>query len=274
MTHVETISGRLDDFLERHPRLFVLTGAGISVDSGVPAYRDEAGNWLYRRPIQHQEFLQQDRVRKRYWARSLAGWPTVRDAGPNDAHRALAALETAGHVEMLVTQNVDRLHQRAGSERVIDLHGRLDRVRCLDCDAILERETVQDMLRRDNPKVSGLAAAPRPDGDRDLPDEQLAGFRLPTCTRCYGTLKPDVVFFGGSIPRARIDSCLLALERADALIAIGTSLQVYSGYRFCRQAAARGKPIAIVNPGRTRADDMAQLKIELPAALALPRPPV
>lgn len=236
----------------------------------MPTYRDGNGTWLYRRPIQHNEFIRDENVRKRYWARSLLGWPAVRDAVPNDAHTAIAALEAKGHLELLVTQNVDRLHQRAGSRQVIDLHGRVDRVRCLDCDHLTERESLQRILTEANPHfLLDVTADIRPDGDRDLPDEHLAQFRLPLCSRCRGTLKPDVVFFGGSVPRARTDSGYAALTRADALLAVGSSLQVYSGYRFCRHAAAQGKPIAIINPGRTRADDLAQLKVALPAAAAL-----
>ena len=259
----------LSAFLDRYPRLFVLTGAGISAPSGLPTYRDEQGNWLYRTPIQHSEFLQQENTRKRYWARSILGWPAVRDARPNAAHQVLAQLEQQGRVELLVTQNVDRLHQRAGSRRVIDLHGRLDRVRCLDCGQLLERESLQRRLKAENPDFLRHGAGPRPDGDTDVPEPLVDDFRLPHCSQCSGTLKPDVVFFGGNVPRARLDSCITALRKADALLSIGSSLTVYSGFRFCRQAEKQGTPIAIINPGSTRGDPLASLKVNLTAEAAL-----
>lgn len=259
----------LAHFLDRHPRLVVLGGAGISAASGLPTYRDQQGTWQHRKPIQHRDFLRDQRTRQRYWARSMVGWPAVRDARPNDAHRRLATLERAGHVELLITQNVDRLHQRAGSTRVIDLHGRLDRVVCLDCASIIEREELQLRLLALNPALCMGPGTPRPDGDRDLPEHVLANFAVPDCKRCQGMMMPDVVFFGGTVPRARVDSAMDALRRADALLAIGSSLQVYSGYRFCRQAAALGKPVAIVNPGPTRADDLAALRLHQSASEAL-----
>ncbi|TGD73616.1 NAD-dependent protein deacetylase [Mangrovimicrobium sediminis] len=262
----------LTGFLQRHPRLVVLTGAGISAESGIPTYRDDQGRWLYRTPIQHQAFIDSELTRKRYWSRSLGGWPAVRDAQPNAAHRALAALEHDGRIELLITQNVDRLHQRAGSRRVIDLHGRVDRVRCLGCGALDERDALQGWLEANNAPAPARAAA-RPDGDSELPDDDtaLALFKVPDCARCAGTLMPDVVFFGGNVPRARVDSSLAALQRADALLVIGSSLQVYSGYRFCRKAREWNKPIALLNPGKTRADDIADLKIIGPATALLAR---
>lgn len=259
----------LAQFLDRCPRLVVVGGAGLSAASGLPTYRDRDGTWQHREPIQHRDFLRHHATRQRYWARSMLGWPAVRDALPNEAHHQLAALEHAGHVELLITQNVDRLHQRAGSQRVVDLHGRLDRVVCLDCAAVSERNDLQTRLLSANPGLCIAPGAPRPDGDRDLPDDVLAGFTVPNCLRCQGVLMPDVVFFGGAVPRARVDSATQALQRADALLAIGTSLQVYSGYRFCRMAATLGKPIAIVNPGPTRADNLATLRLFQDAADAL-----
>lgn len=262
-------TGELAGLLERHPRLLVLTGAGLSAASGLPTYRDREGRWQHREPIQHRDFLQDPGTRRRYWARSLLGWTAVRDARPNAAHRALAELEQAAHIELLVTQNVDRLHQRAGSRRVLDLHGRLDRVHCLQCGHVSEREALQQRMLAQNPGFSGGGGTVRPDGDRDLPDAELARFRVPDCTHCGGTLKPQVVFFGGTVPRARVDSAMEALRRADALLAIGTSLQVYSGYRFCRAADRLGKPVVIVNPGSTRADSLACLRLHEDAATAL-----
>ena len=257
-------------FQAQNPRLLVLTGAGISAGSGIPTYRDAAGTWLRAAPIKHQEFLADPARRRRYWGRSTVGWPGVRDARPNAAHRALARLERHGAVELLVTQNVDRLHQRAGSSRVIDLHGRLDRVACLHCGRHGDREALQQRLLTENGFLREGRGDARPDGDADLPDDALARLRIPACDHCEGVLMPDVVFFGGSIPAARLEACRAGLRAADALLVVGSSLQVYSGFRFCREAVAAGKPIALLNPGRTRADDLADLRLASPAEALLP----
>jgi NAD-dependent SIR2 family protein deacetylase len=252
----------LTQFVRANPQLLVLTGAGISLASGIPTYRDREGRWRHSEPIKHQEFLQDPDRRRRYWARSMRGWPAVRDASPNNAHHALASLERAGYVRSVITQNVDRLHQRAGSRQVIDLHGRLDRVICLSCGGHLCRNQLQEELTRLNTTNTGsISATPRPDGDVDLPDAIVESTQVPNCKECNGVLMPDVVFFGGTVPRPRVNTCMQALEEADALLAIGSSLQVFSGFRFCRRAEQLGKPLAIVNPGDTRADAMADLKI-------------
>lgn len=255
-------SHRLLEFLEAYPRLVILTGAGVSAPSGIPTYRDRDGNWLRSDPIQHKCFLNEQTARQRYWGRSMIGWPGVRDARPNAAHRALARLEDMGRIELLITQNVDRLHQRAGSSAVVDLHGRLDRVVCLDCGVKDCREATQQQLEHINAQVLRQPSLPRPDGDADLEDTLVATISTPTCRRCNGTLMPDVVFFGGSVPRDRVERSIAAIERADALLVVGSSLRVYSGYRFCRKAAELGRPIAILNPGTTRADSLAGLKLE------------
>ena len=262
---------QLQDFLTQHPKIVVLSGAGISASSGIATYRDAEGRWLYSTPIQHRDFLQDASVRQRYWTRSWFGWPTVRDARSNAAHGALAALEQRGIVNLIITQNVDRLHQRAGSHAVIDLHGRLDRVVCLNCSAFSAREVLQQRLGRANPH---LAAHPRslqqrPDGDMALPDALAANTHVPVCEDCGGTLKPDVVFFGGNVPSERVARSHKAIEQADALLVIGSSLQVYSGFRFCRSAHAQGKPLIIVNPGQTRADSLATLKLAAPCEALL-----
>jgi NAD-dependent SIR2 family protein deacetylase len=251
----------LQTFLADNPRVVVLTGAGISVAAGIPTYRDREGIWRHSEPVQHQEFLTDPGWRRRYWGRSLRGWPAVRDALPTMAHSALARLEHTGQVAAVITQNVDRLHQRAGSERVIDLHGRLDKVRCIDCDATHSRDLIQEQLSLHN-AVEEETAIARPDGDADLLPELESKFRVPGCSDCGGTLKPDVVFFGGTVPRRRVEACIEAVAKADALLTIGSSLQVFSGFRFCRLANKLGKPLAIINPGKTRADEMAQLKID------------
>lgn len=252
----------LDAFLASNPRLTVLSGAGISAAAGIPTYRDRKGNWLYSRPIQHQEFLNDGFERERYWARSMRGWPLVRDARPTRAHNALARLESAAHITAVITQNVDRLHQKAGSNRVIDLHGRLDKVYCLDCGAKYCRDLIQRQLTLENPATDDDISPVGPDGDVDFEPNPESRFRVPDCVACGGTLMPDVVFFGGSVPRERVEACADAIAQADALLAIGSSLQVFSGFRFCRLANELGKPVAIINPGITRADAIAQLKID------------
>jgi NAD-dependent SIR2 family protein deacetylase len=264
-------SNALAQFLAVNPRLLVLTGAGISLDSGIPTYRDQRGDWLYTTPIQEQAFLRDVHTRRRYWARSWYGWPVVRDARPNDAHKALAQMEQLGHIELLITQNVDGLHQRAGSRNVVDLHGRVDRVRCLACGAVHGRDDVQRQLERANAWPSRPQHSARPDGDMDVPEDLLQQVTLPLCPHCSGDLRPDVVFFGGSVPAATVQACLVALERSDALLVVGSSLTVFSGYRFCRRAQELGKPIAIINPGVTRADALAQVRVFAPAGPLLTR---
>lgn len=252
----------LHDFARRYPRLFVLTGAGVSADSGIPGYRDEEGNWKRRAPVMLQDFLRCEATRQRYWARSMIGWPIVARAQPNAAHVALASLEAMQRLTLLVTQNVDGLHQRAGSTDVIELHGNIGRVICLGCGAAQARETVQLALKEQNPAFFDAVAEAAPDGDADLEHCGLDEFCMPQCEHCGGMLKPDVVFFGEGIPRNRVDAARAALEEADAILVVGSSLMVYSGYRLCEQAHAMGKPIAAINRGRTRADHLFTLKVE------------
>lgn len=258
----------LADFVQSHRRLFVLTGAGVSTASGIPAYRDREGAWQRAQPVTHQEFIGSDAVRRRYWARSMLGWPVISGAAPNAAHAALAQLERAGRVSQLVTQNVDGLHQRAGSGCLIELHGNLHAVVCMDCGGRLARGHLQALLETSNPALSAATASAAPDGDADL-ESGFQDFNIPGCPQCAGMLKPDVVFFGGSIPRARVAAAMDALQAADALLVAGSSLMVYSGYRFCEAARAAGKPIAAINIGRTRADDLLDLKIEAECGQAL-----
>jgi len=259
----------LRTFIESHPRLFVLTGAGISTDSGIPDYRDADGAWKRTPPVTYQAFMGEAATRQRYWARSLVGWRTFGRSQPNAAHRALVALERRGGIELLLTQNVDRLHQAAGSERVIDLHGRLDLVRCMGCERRTPRAEFQQWLLHRNPDWAALDAGVAPDGDADLERADFSSFDVPACTACGGVLKPDVVFFGESVPRERVDLAMAALHASDAMLVIGSSLMVWSGYRFAQAAAKAGKPIAAVNLGRTRADELLQLKRVAPAAEAL-----
>ena len=262
-------SDALRDFIERHSRLFILTGAGCSTDSGIADYRDAEGGWKRAQPVQFRAFMDEPLTRKRYWARSLVGWRRLRRARPNDAHRALAALERQGRVGLLLTQNVDRLHQAAGSMNVVDLHGRLDIVRCMRCERRSPREELQHELLRRNPDWAALDARDAPDGDADLEGLDFSGFELPDCGQCGGVLKPDVVFYGESVPRERVEMAMQGVRDTDAMLVVGSSLMVYSGYRFAREAAAAGKPIATVNLGRTRADDLLALKVKLSCATAL-----
>ena len=255
-------------FFDAHPRLVVLTGAGCSTGSGIPDYRDADGTWKHRCPMPFAEFTSTAAARRRYWAGSLRGWPRVRDARPNAAHVALARLEAAGRLARLVTQNVDRLHQRAGSRRALDLHGRLDVVECLDCGTCVPRDDVQALLERWNPGFDAPIAAVRPDGDAGVGGD-LDGFRVPDCRDCGGVLKPAVVFFGENVPRGRVDEAMSALARADALLVVGSSLMVYSGFRFVLAAERLDLPVAAVNRGRTRADDRLHLKVEADCASAL-----
>lgn len=241
--------------------VFVLTGAGCSTASGIPDYRDEQGAWKRRPPVMIQAFRAEDATYRRYWARAYAGWPRFTAAEPGGAHHALAAWERAGSLARLVTQNVDGLHQRAGSRAVLDLHGRLDDVICLGCGRRTTRAAVQDAMAASNARWDA-ASLPAPDGDADIEAAAVEAFHAPRCDGCGGLLKPDVVFFGENVPRARYEDAREALARADALLVAGSSLMVYSGFRFVRQAHEMGLPIAIVNRGRTRGDEFAQLKVE------------
>lgn len=263
-----TQADSLFDFMQRYPRLMVLTGAGISTDSGIPDYRDRNGEWKRKQPVQHGDFMRDHHTRQRYWGRSLIGWPVMQRAQPNEAHRALATLEQLGHIDLLVTQNVDGLHQRAGSRAVIDLHGRADQVLCMSCGYRCTRDEVHRRCGALNPDFLGYSATTAPDGDADL-EVDFSRFEVPQCPDCRGILKPDVVFFGDNVPKPRVQQALDALERADALLVIGSSLMVYSGFRFCRRAREWDKPIAALTLGKTRADDLLDLKLDAPIAPVL-----
>ncbi len=258
-------------FLARSRRLLVLTGAGCSTESGIPDYRSPGGAWTRHKPIYFSAFVRSEEVRRFYWARSFRGWPRFAAARPNDAHRALAELERRGRVHHLITQNVDDLHQEAGSRRVVQLHGRNRLVVCLECGAELPREDVQERMAREN--AAWLADAPwhrlqgeeadfAPDGDADVARELVGGFRIPDCERCGGVLKPAVVFFGESVPAGKVAVSMERLGEADSMLVAGSSLTVWSGFRFVRRAAEHGIPIAILNIGPTRGDELATLKVE------------
>ncbi|MBN8279618.1 MAG: NAD-dependent protein deacetylase [Gammaproteobacteria bacterium] len=255
--------------LDRAPVL-ALTGAGCSTRSGIPDYRDADGGWKHARPVLYQDFLRDAGIRSRYWARSTLGWPRFAAAAPNPAHAALARLEDAGIVQAIVTQNVDGLHQLAGSRAVVDLHGRLDRVRCLDCGQRLARAAWQQRLASLNPGWNDAAARLAPDGDAVPTREDLAGFRVPGCDRCGGIVKPDVVFYGEAIPEEVRAAAAEAVARAGAVLVVGSSLMVWSGYRLVRDAAATGKPVVAINLGRTRGDDLLACHWRTDCAGALP----
>lgn len=252
-------------FVRQHPRLFVLTGAGVSTASGIPDYRDEGGQWKRPPPMTLQAFLATEAARRRYWARSFAGWTVMGRARPNGAHHALAQLQRQGWITALVTQNVDGMHDAAGSQGVIDLHGRIDTVACLACGERTARAELQVRLAAANPGWAVQAVAVAPDGDADLAEADLAGFTVPPCARCGGLLKPDVVFFGEQVPRERVQRAFAELAAADAVLVVGSSLMVWSGYRFIHAAAQAGQPVAALNQGRTRADDLLALKLAVPA---------
>ncbi|WP_218239830.1 NAD-dependent protein deacetylase [Comamonas fluminis] len=260
----ESLQGqRLADWLHEHPRVVVITGAGCSTEVGIPDYRDASGQWKRPQPVTYQAFMGDALVRQRYWARSMLGWRVMGQAQPGTAHRALALLEQGGWLELLITQNVDGLHSAAGSQSVVDLHGRIDTVRCMACGHTLARADLQQQLLALNPAWAQLYAAPAPDGDADLEGRDFSAFQVPSCPHCStGVLKPDVVFYGESVPRERVQRCMEAMGRAEALLIVGSSLMVYSGYRFALAAQEQGKSIAAINQGVTRADALLEFKVE------------
>lgn len=246
-----------------------LTGAGLSTDSGVPDYRSPGSP--PRRPITYQEFISSAQSRRHYWARNHLGWRFIRAVVPNEGHRALAELEHSGAVNGVITQNIDLLHLKAGSRNVIHLHGRYDRVLCLNCDAVISRERLDRDLTDLNPgwrerHLEDVEVAP----DADAALESTASFRVPPCARCGGALIPDVVFFGGTTPRPRVERARAMVAEAEAMLVVGSSLAVMSGLRFVRQAAKEGKPVVIINRGATRGDDLATVKVEIGTGRALP----
>lgn len=261
MNKSATVEGvdQLAALLAAHPRVSVLTGAGCSTASGIPDYRDEQGAWKHAQPMQFREFLESHENRQRYWARSFIGWRRVADALPNSTHHALSALERRGRVRQLITQNVDELHERAGSQNVVHLHGVLSQVRCLSCGDITSRADLQARMEQRNGGWSGLTSPSAPDGDARL-DADTRDFAIMDCLRCAGILKPNVVFFGEGVPKLRVESCKRAVEESDALVIVGSSLMVFSGFRFARYARSLGKTIVIVNRGKTRADDIADAR--------------
>ncbi len=263
------MSSRLTDFIAAHERILVLTGAGVSTASGIPDYRDQSGEWKHRKPMEYRDFVGSVAARQRYWARSFFGWQRFASARPNPAHQALAGLEHTGLLLHTVTQNVDDLHRRAGSRRLTELHGSLSSVDCLDCGGRFARTDLQQALLEKNPSLANLSGEIAPDGDAHLGDYDESSLDIPACRSCGGILKPAVVFFGESVPRSRVQESRDALANADAMLVVGSSLMVYSGFRFVREAAQSGIPVVAVNRGKTRADDLLQFKIEADCATAL-----
>ena len=248
--------------IESCRNLLVITGAGISTNSGISDYRDQQGSWKRPHPIQHSAFMQNPESRKRYWSRSQLGYPVFKAAEPNSAHADLARMEKKGKVSFLITQNVDRLHQKAGHQRVLDLHGRLDQVRCTDCGLLIPRDEIQDWLEKENAWLESIEFSAAPDGDADI-DVDIRDFKVPECISCRGILKPDVVFFGDSVSREVVDLGFNETTLADAVIVIGSSLMVFSSFRFIRHAYEQNKPIYCLNRGKTRADELFTAKAEV-----------
>ncbi|WP_079431187.1 MULTISPECIES: NAD-dependent protein deacetylase [Streptomyces] len=249
--------------------VLVLSGAGISTESGIPDYRGEGGSLSRHTPMTYQEFTADAGARQRYWARGHLGWRTFGRARPNAGHRAVAAFARHGLLSGVITQNVDGLHQAAGSEDVVELHGSLERVVCLSCGALSPRRELARRLEEANAGFAPVAAGLNPDGDADLTREQVGDFRVVPCAACGGVLKPDVVFFGESVPPRRVEHCRSLVREAASLLVLGSSLTVMSGLRFVRQASEAGKPVVIVNRDRTRGDRQAVTRVALPLGAAL-----
>ncbi|XP_076624121.1 NAD-dependent protein deacylase Sirt4 [Colletes latitarsis] len=256
---------KLKEFINNHNDICILTGAGISTESGLPDYRSESVG-LYakssRRPVLYKDFCKSDVIRRRYWARNYVGWPRFSSIKPNNTHKVLKTLEDANKIKCIVTQNVDNLHAKAGSRRVIELHGTAFRVMCLNCDRRICRHLFQDSLDKLNPNIIASSQMIRPDGDVDLSHEQVEGFVVPPCEECGGILKPDIIFFGDNVPRQIVESVKYNVKYSDSLLVLGSTLTTYSGYRIALQANEIGIPIAILNIGETRADSLANIKME------------
>ncbi len=249
--------------------VMVLSGAGLSTESGIPDYRGPTGALRRSLPMTYQTFTRDPLARRRYWARSQLGWRVVAHAEPNDGHMAVAALQSRGALSGVVTQNVDGLHQAAGAADVVELHGNLDRVVCLGCFTRSARDQLDERLREANAGWEAVATAVNPDGDVTLDEAAVEAFEVVDCLGCGGVLKPDVVFFGENVPPAKVAHCYELVERSRSLLVLGSSLAVMSGLRFVRRAAALGRPVAIVNQGWTRGDEHATWKLPAPLGATL-----
>ncbi|XP_051172675.1 NAD-dependent protein deacylase Sirt4-like isoform X2 [Leptopilina boulardi] len=256
---------QLKKYLDSCGRLCVLTGAGISTESGIPDYRSEDVGLFAtsnKKPVSYQEFCRSDKVRRRYWSRNYVGWPRFSKFAPNVSHKLLKHLEDIGQISCVITQNVDNLHKKAGSQNVIELHGTAFRVMCLNCDHTISRYSFQEFLDKLNPNFISTDTKIRPDGDVELSQEQVDEFNIPPCSNCQGILKPDIVFFGDNVTREVVQQVKNEVKVADSLLVLGTSLNTFSGYRIILQAVDAKKPIAIVSIGETRGDNHANIKIQ------------
>lgn len=258
----------LHDLMANAKPMTVLTGAGISTDSGIPAYRDEQGAWKSPPPMQHQEYMASHSARQRYWARSLHGWPTLYHAQPNQAHQVLATCQQLGLIGTIITQNVDGLHQRAGSGDVINLHGDANSMICMNCHRISPRLDMHQRCLEANADYAQHTAPLGPDGDA-LIEGDFSGFTVPDCLDCGGILKPHVVYFGDNVPRERVEAARAAIDDSAGLLVIGSSLMVFSGFRFARQAHQNQQPLVLLNLGKTRADELASARIQTPIMATL-----
>ena len=248
----ETINSKIESLaqmLDQHPGFCVLTGAGCSTESGLPAYRDKHGHWKHSKPMQHNDFVSSAEMRKRYWARSMLGWNNFFKAKPSQTHHVITQLQASGYLSQIITQNVDRLHQHSGCQQVMDLHGRLDQVICLDCGRLAARAEFQDQLLHLNPDFKSNKQTLRPDGDVDIGAPVLATFEIPGCQYCAGVMKPNVVFFGGILNPQTVSQSLEAVEQSPGLLVIGSSLMVFSGFRLVKHANQLNKPVIIINQG-------------------------
>ncbi|MFK8054902.1 MAG: NAD-dependent protein deacetylase [Saprospiraceae bacterium] len=252
--------------LMRNRRFTVLTGAGVSTDSGIPDYRGPKTKHIERNPVKHDEFVNSPEARQRYWSRASRGYANVGKASPNATHQLLAGLEAKGRVHGVITQNVDGLHQAGGSRQVIELHGSLHRVCCLACAKTYDRDVIQSQINAENPGWIRTAKEIAPDGDAEVAIIEQAAFQTPLCASCRGDLMPDVVFFGGSVPKPRSQAAFDLVTEADGLLVLGSSLTVFSGYRFVRHADRLDLPIGIVTLGETRGDKHARVKVDAPLA--------
>ena len=243
---------RLVDILSTKSRIWILTGAGVSAFSGIPTYRDDSRTWQHSQPIQHDDFINHSATRKRYWARSLVGFHYFSKAMPNPGHYAIARIQNSGGVSRLVTQNVDRLHSEAGARDVIDLHGRLDRVVCLQCGDVFSRYDFQTLLNDSNPDFDQETTKILPDGDAELEETLTSEIIIPGCPECGGVVMPDVVFFGGKTSEVKVRDCLNSLKDSDCVLVCGSSLSVYSGFRFVKKASEMGLPLLAINKGAMR----------------------
>ncbi|XP_054274051.1 NAD-dependent protein deacylase Sirt4-like [Macrosteles quadrilineatus] len=254
----------IDNFFTRNRRILVITGAGVSTESGIPDYRSEGVGLFARsstKPVQYQEFLKYPNVRKRYWARNFVGWPNFSSVEPNNNHIILKKLEDVEKVQRIITQNVDNLHGKAGSTEVIELHGTAFKVICLSCDYSIDRHNFQQVLSDSNQEIVIAPQSIRPDGDIELPQEFVEDFKTPSCPKCGGILKPDIIFFGDNVPKNRVDEINNEVDKCDAILVLGSSLSTYSGYRIILRAKEQDKEIGVINIGPTRADEQAEFRI-------------